>query len=136
MSGTTIQLLEPTKYKFNDVIANGFVTIPAAQNIDVTAYTTGSLLVRIHEISMGGLASVEVKVQQVLPSAQDPGRFFQGQVIGTVGVSNNDPAGRLLSQEISIPLGSYLTLLVDGMQGASTGTNVITISVDLSLKSC
>lgn len=134
MSGTTLSVLELTKYDFSDLASSGFVTIPAAQNIDVSAYTTGALLVRVHENGLGASASVEVKVQQVLPSPQDPGKFFQGSIIGTVAVTDADLPGRLLTQEITIPLGSYLTLLVAGLQTFNPTTLSLAISVDLSLK--
>lgn len=98
MSGTTISVLEPTQYNFNDLISNGYVIIPAAQNIDVSSYTSGALLVRIHETGLVGDASVEVKVQQVLPSPNDPAQFFEGNIIGTVPVTSSDPAGRMISR--------------------------------------
>ncbi len=138
MSGTTIPVIGMTTYNFVGLgIPNKESELPIAQNIDVTAYAEGALLVSVHDIDLDNSAQIDVIAYAVLPSPQDPSKQFKSSTaLGTVQLNNTNQEGKLVVAALTPPLGAFVTITVKG----KTSTNApsvltATISVDLSLKS-
>lgn len=137
MSGTTIPVIGMTTYNFLGLGANKEAEVPIAQNIDVTGYAEGTLLVRVHDLDLDNSAKIDVIAYPVLPSPQDPSREFKAAAVGqvtldTVATQN----GKLVVDALSGPLGAFLTITVKADTDATPPTVLTaTISVDLSLKS-
>lgn len=138
MSGTLLSLLDMTSYNFDDVGDAGSVETLLASNIDVSRYSSGDLLLRVHANSIGASASLKAELRRVLPSPQDPSKIFVQSLAGgiaSVTVDNSKAAASLLMDALDAPLGSYLNLYLVATQASTATTLSATISVELALKS-
>lgn len=139
MSGTLISLLDMTTYDFgNDVAQSQTITIPLVQNIDVSRWSHGALLVRVHSKDIGTGAEITLGVLPVLPSAQDPSKVFENtNALASVSIGEGTSAdAELLIDDLNQPLGGYVTLKLGAEQSGQGTVNIkATISVELVLKS-
>ncbi|MBN8613853.1 MAG: hypothetical protein J0L92_24870 [Deltaproteobacteria bacterium] len=107
-------------------------------DIDVSNWTSGELLMRVHSKNVTGATSViGVELRRTLPSPQDPSRTFEES--GTappqiVITPNTGAAPLLLLDAVNAPLGSFMNLYVRATQSSTPGTIQATISVELVLK--
>jgi len=132
MAGTILRLLHRTDLNFNSLQGNGSVTVWLKQNIDVSRYREGTLLVRAHSLTIGVGASLAVALRAVLPTQEDPAQFFRS----TADLISLSPvaAPTLLVGVLPANFGGYVSLLIRPTQPPTPVTLTATISVDLSLK--
>lgn len=134
MSGTLISLLPMTHFNFFHVSSNGELDSPLVQNIDVSGYSRGTLLVRTHERELASGGELKVRLVQVLPTMEDPSKFFQGATLAEVGFSAGTSGAALDLDALDEPLGGYVTLRVIGKHTTTATSLEATISVELLLQ--
>lgn len=138
MSGTVITILDRTQYRFASVVQGQDVVIRAAQNIDISQWPEGTLMVRVHakEIAASSGSKIKVALIRVLPSAEDPSVDFADEENPMALIELDDVVGQsnLLYAALPANTGPMVSLLVVGDQ-AGSGDLSATISVVLSLKS-
>lgn len=71
MSGRVVHLFSLRQFDFSDVTASQNVEIPIAKALDVSQYTEGKLVVRVHTNSISG-GSITVNTYITAPSAEEP----------------------------------------------------------------
>lgn len=139
MGGALIPVIEMTRFEFSGLSSGSGTEVLMKQNIDVTPYTSGSLIVRLHakNITSSTTATVNVNVYSVLPSPQDPSKLFRSAAaIATAAIDFNSGVDSLISATLSDPIGAFVSVTVEADQGASpAATFDVTISADLSMKS-
>lgn len=135
MSGIVMRLLPRTDYNFNNVQASTSVIIWPTQDVDVSRYREGTLLVRVHANTIGTTATFIAALRASLPSKEDPAQFFRAQSdLAYVQIVNSTPAPSLQPVALPAPFGGFVSLQLRASQPASTTNLSLTISVDLSLK--
>ncbi len=127
-----IRLLPRTDYNFSDLGANTSVTnVPLAQDVSLRSWGGGTLLVRVHAVTLSGGSSVRVDAKSVAPCAEEPASFFRGAVVGTVViVEGSVTAPSLRRGRLAAGVGNALSLFLT-VSKSSAGTLTFTISVDL-----
>lgn len=138
MSGTTMPVIGMTTYDFGGLgVPSKTAELIVAANLDVTAFTSATLLVAVHDIDLDQQAQIDVVAYAVLPSPQDPSKEFKRTTaLGTVTLNSGNQEGTLVAAALTPPIGAFITITVKG----TTVTNApsaltATISIDLSLKS-
>lgn len=114
--------------------ANSNVTVWLNQNIDVSRYREGTLLLRTHSLNIGVGATLPVILRAVLPTQEDPAQFFRSTVdLVTLNPTASAPPS-LQVAALPANFGGYVSLLVRPTQPASQLSIIATLSVELSLK--
>lgn len=134
MSGTLLSLLPMTRFNFLNVSSAGTVDAPLVQNIDVSGYSKGTLLVRTHEQDIASGGELKVRLVRVLPTMEDPTKFFQGGTSAEVSLGAGTSGAALDLDDLEQPLGGYVTLRVIGTHTTASTTLDVTISVELLLQ--
>lgn len=135
MTGTLLSVLEMTSYTFTGLGDAAEASQLIASNVDVTRWSQGALLVRVHANSIGSGAHLYVRVRPVLPSPQDPTRKFEGATdLAEVDVVSTTVAPSLEVDAFATPIGSYVNVYVEAKQHSTATTLAATISVELVLK--
>jgi hypothetical protein len=73
-----MRLLSRTDFNFANVQGNQTVTVWPTQDIDVSRYREGTMLVRVHSSTIGPTATLVAALRSALPSKEDPAQFFRG----------------------------------------------------------
>lgn len=133
MRHQVIPLLAKTDYDFSSLSAPTRVAnIPLVQNIDISQWGTGTLVVRLHSgTDMKSLGSFRIDARTVAPSDEDPGAFFRGPIIGTIrqnSVGLNPPS--VLLTRLADNAGAAMSLFLTVDQVAATDLKFV-ISIDL-----
>jgi len=128
-----IPLLARTDYDFSSLpTATRITNLPLVQNVDISQWGTGTLVVRLHSgTDLKAFSSFRVDARAVAPSDEDPGAFFRGRIIGTVQQSSvglNPPS--LLHTRLADNAGGAMSLFLTVDQ-VVTNDLVVTISIDL-----
>lgn len=79
MSGVVMRLLSRTDFNFANVQGNQTVTVWPTQDIDVSRYREGTMLVRVHSSTIGPTATLVAALRSALPSKEDPAQFFRAR---------------------------------------------------------
>lgn len=137
MRSQLVRLLPRTDYDFS-VLSAGTVlaNIPLVQNVDISQWGTGTLIVRVHSDDTKVGNSFRIDARSVAPTDEDPARFFRGGIVATVLLA--------LPPGVSSIVGAYETRLTDNagvaislflsVNKAVGGTHSVTVSVDLLLQ--
>ena len=128
-----LAILEKQQFDFSSLQASTSTVFVVHRAIDVMEWPRAALQVRVHSVDIGTNASIDVKVDIVSQTPEDPGVDF---VLDGTSVSIDDAvtAPTLLEPVVLGGMGAALRLSIEGNQ-ASTPTNVkATISADLILK--
>ena len=137
MAGTVFTLLERTDYNYSVLGANAAtVEIPIFQNVDISYWREGTLLIRVHELSLGNAAAKFIfRLRSVLPSGEDPGKFFRDTTTVAELTIGQSTAPYLVKAALSANAGAMVSLFMVAQQGPTAGQGVAgTFSVALSLK--
>jgi hypothetical protein len=132
MSGHVAPLFHKQEFDFSG--GNG--TVVVVRQIDVSRWTQGEVLVRVHSNSITGstTGTIAVVAKSVSLTNQDPATdFIDGTAVATATVSDSSTAGTLKRASLTTPFGSGLQIQVVATKGTST-TVKATISVDLVVK--
>ena len=72
MAGVSMNLLSKREFNFD----SGSGTVTVLKAVDVTPYTEGVLLVRVHAADIAGSSSMQVRARTTAPSTEDPSVDF------------------------------------------------------------
>lgn len=137
MSGAIIPIFSRRSFDFDDVAAsNKYVEITIAKAIDVSQYTEGTLLVRVHDNNVASNAQIDILVKATAPTSEDPAKDFVGSTVATVTVDENVNAPTLMKASFSADPGQMVTVTVKGWQvsGSAVACNAV-LSAELVVKS-
>jgi hypothetical protein len=130
MAVDVIPTIPKRTYDFSD----GGATVVVERALDVTAASSGSLLVRVHEAQFDGSGgSVKVVAKVSAPSREQPEADFVGPEVASVTIEGTPEVPLLLKEDLDPEFGGFLWIEVVGTQG-SGATTMATISVDLAMK--
>ena len=133
MRHQVIPLLPKTDYDFSSLSGPTRITdLPLVQNIDISQWGTGTLVVRLHDgTDLKSLGSFRIDARTVAPSDEEPGVFFRGPIIGTVRQSSVDlnPPSLLLTR-LADHAGVAMSLFLTVDQIVTTDL-IFIISIDL-----
>lgn len=128
MAGTTIPLFTKRQVSF---AASG--TITQVKAVDVSQWTEGVILVRVHAHDVGTGSSIDVRARTTAPSADEPDTDFVNDASdvakATVGT---DSSIKLYSDAFSSDFGGALEIALVGTKGA--GNCTATLSAELVVK--
>jgi hypothetical protein len=142
MAGVTLRLLNRTKYQFNDALSttsSKVLIIPLVQNIDVAGYTQGTLLVRIHGVSIPASGpTIEFGLRTTAPTEEDPNSSYDSTVdlVTKPSVTSNTTTGLLAPASYTSGAGGLVSLFMQVTTGTAVAASLyVIVSVDLVLKS-
>lgn len=137
-SGTVIPVLPPTHFNFSYLGVGAQESVPLAAAIDVSDFSTGALVVRLHENKMtsGRAASVSVLVFATAPCADDPREFRRNE--GDIGIQitdiSVDVAPKYFEGLIGLVNGPCYSVELQVTQGVSASALAFQLSVDLVMR--
>jgi hypothetical protein len=134
MAGTILRLMPRTDFDFGKVQASNSVIVWTSQNIDVSRYREGTMLVRVHALNIGTTATLVVALRAVQPSQEDPAQYFRSTTDLAFVVLGNGTAPQLQVAALPANFGGFVSLQLRASQPAVATTLIATLSVDLSLK--
>ncbi|HLT35693.1 MAG TPA: hypothetical protein VK034_05390 [Enhygromyxa sp.] len=106
------------------------------KTIDVTQYTEGTLLVRVHANDIGPDAKIEVIASATAPAGDDPERDFVGSTVVTATIDAAVAAPALIRASFATDPGEMVTITVRGSQTSSAPTSCAAeLSAELVVKS-
>lgn len=139
MPGTILSLLPKTTFSFggNVLAANALQEIPIALNVDTLPWTSGTILLRIHDAptwSTGAEATAALYASA--PTSDDPAKVFRALTpLGSVNAKQADNIGAPFLKTGTISaLAGTADLLISFKQATSSVQYTLTISVDVALK--
>lgn len=129
----TIPLFTKRVFEFG-----GSHTQVAVKAVDVSQYTEGVVLVRVHANDISaGTGTIDVMARMTAPSSDEPDTDFvrdgSSEEKAKATVDENSAAGDLEVGALSSDFGSFLRIDLDGTMGTS-GTVKATLSADLVVK--
>jgi hypothetical protein len=134
MSGAVLSLLDRTSYDFSGLGQGTGTTVRVARNIDISRWSEGTLMVRVHAKTIAG-GTIKVYLERVLPSAEDPSiEFVDTNPVASIQILGTEQEN-LLTAALPANCGAMMTLVVHGGQTVGDDNLKATISVVLSLKS-
>jgi hypothetical protein len=130
-------LFSARRFDFGGVESSGAVDLWVAEAIDVSAYSSARLNVRVHEADIAGSAKIEVVVYTAAPSPEDPKKtFLVASAVAVVELSEllvTGGAGILRGATI-YTLGSFVAVAVRGTQGGTVSDCNAILSAELVLR--
>jgi len=139
MPGVIYRVLPKTTFDFSSMNGNNqSLSYVVTRGIDVSAYMEATALFRVHSYSITHTPSLKIEFWPEVPTPEDPGlnSEFSGSgptLAWTVALSGlSVPACNLVG---TVTSGFFLRLKVTGVQGATAGTLIATISADLVARS-
>jgi hypothetical protein len=141
MAGKVIRVLPMRKFVFTNVGTGDTQKVLIADGIDVSGYTSGELVARLHSgssIDQGDPPTkASVVVYQDCPTPEDPASAFQGGSIATAEFDKDDAASAPEPSVVAMennPLGNFIGVTVEGTQETTGTTFEVILSADLVLR--
>lgn len=139
MAGMTLNVVPKSDYIFSPMLipASAAFTLPLAQNVDISRFREGTLIVRVHAAAtVTANSTVRVLVRTVAPTFEDPSVFFRYTTsnLASVTIVGAAPAGTLYTSGWTGNGGGMVSVFFDVAYGVTAGALSVTLSVDLSLK--
>lgn len=135
-----IPVLTERVYDFSGLGAGASAAVVLVKALDVTAYRSGSLQVRVLDPTWSGGASpcsAAVKAYTTAPSSDDPSAdFVADSASATATLANGGSTasdGDLVQDALDSNFGSHLRLVLEVTQGTPAGTFQFTISAAMEL---
>lgn len=126
MSGMTIPLFTKRTFTFADTM-----TVPVVKAVDVSHYTEGSLIVRVHGGTIDA-GSIAVRARTTAPSPEDPSVDFVSTSNAAIVTLTTASSGDLGTGALSSDFGGFLRVDVVGTY--VSGTLTATLSAELVVK--
>jgi hypothetical protein len=127
MAGMTIPLFTKRAFTFSAT-----TTTPVVKAVDVSHYTEGALIVRVHGGTIDA-GSIAVRARTTAPSPEDPAvDFVSTSNVAVVTLSTGLGSGDLGVGALSANFGGFLRVDVVGTY--SSGTLSATLSAELVVK--
>jgi hypothetical protein len=135
MSGRVVNLFSMRQFDFSNVGDDDTLELPIVKALDVSQYTEGKIVVRIHNHSVPSGGSIDIKAYITAPSVEDPSvEFTATSAIGSASVVYGSANPGLVTGNITSNFGGMLKITVLGDQPATATTMTATLSADLVLK--
>ncbi len=136
MSGTVKTLFCQRLFDFGDVGANGSETVVVERAVDVREYGDAVLQVKVHSLTVGTGAKIEVSVTTISPASEDPEQdFLAASAAATATVDASSTAGTLVVVGVGSDFGAFLQVAVTGTQPGATTNVRAQLSAELVLRS-
>jgi hypothetical protein len=133
-----IPILTERLYDFSNLGSGAQSDVVLVKALDVTAYRSGTLQVRVHDADYGPNApTLEVVAYMSCPSTDDPSQDFVGDAKATVTLKDATTtvaAGELGQDDLAASFGSHLRIVLEATQSDPFDTLSATISAELVLK--
>lgn len=135
MSGRIVNILSLREFDFTDVGDGDSVEIPIVKALDVSQYTEGKILVRVHNHDVPANGSIDVKAYITAPSIEDPSReFILPTAVATASVVQGSGNPGLVTGNLTSNFGAMLKITVVGTQPSTATTLTATLSAEIVLK--
>jgi hypothetical protein len=132
-----IPILTERLYDFSNLGSGATSDVVIVKAIDVSAYRSGTLQVRVHDADYGSNSpTLKVVAYMTCPSIDDPSVDFVGDAKATVtleGGVTTVAAGELGDAALAASFGSHLRIVVEATQADPADTLRATLSADLVL---
>jgi hypothetical protein len=139
MPSVIYRALSKTTFNFNSLNGNNQTFgYTVARHLDVADFYEFSVIWRIHSVSITQTPSVKLEVWAEVPTEDDPGMNCETGFITTTTVALSSlavPYVIVQGKTANNYWGYSLRLKVFGIQGATAGNLVVTLSADLVGKS-
>jgi hypothetical protein len=140
MAGTVITLFPKRTFTFTNMVGSTSLEVPLIKAIDVTEWTQGTLIVRVHSATISAAAStIDVLLKTTAPTPEDPATDYlvvPASAVATASitqtVSNNDPC--IVVAQLSTGFGNMLQLSVQATQATSSSTLTAVLSAMLVVR--
>ncbi len=137
MSGTTQSVITKRTFDFSKLQSGQTQEIPLCRAIDVTGAKQIDLVVRVHSKTITSTGQIDVNVQGVSLTGEEPNTDFilygaGGSIttLATVSMTTSLTAPFLLVSSLSAPWGPMIRVLLKGT-GATSATIQAALSIDL-----
>lgn len=132
MAGTTIVLFTRRVFDFTNVGNALSVEIPMVKAIDVTEWTSGQLIIRVHSGTnvTGATGNAQVLLKVTAPTEEDPAvDFVDPTAVATATINNTVSSAKptIVRATLSAGFGGMLQCSVKG-----TGQTSQTVKADIS----
>jgi hypothetical protein len=139
-AGTTIPLFSKRTFTFTNVVGATTMEVPLIKAIDVTEWTQGTLIVRVHSATIATAGSkLDVMLKTTAPTPEDPALDFLVVPASAVAsatidqtVANNDPC--VVVAQLSSGFGNMLQLSIQASQVTSSTTMTAALSAMLVMR--
>ncbi|MBZ0120718.1 MAG: hypothetical protein K8H88_27235 [Sandaracinaceae bacterium] len=124
-----------TDFDFSGLQAGASVgSLPLAQNLNVSRWGGGTLMVRVHEATLQSGSYFRIDAYVVAPTDEQPDALFRERTVATVvGHQASVSVPSLLHCRLAAAMGAHISLYLTVNQ-AKLGACTFTISVDLLLE--
>jgi hypothetical protein len=137
MVGTQITLFPRRVFDYSSVAQGEMLTTHLIKAIDVSQYTEGTLLVRVHSrTNIRGDATFKVVLAITSPTAEDPATdFLRNKPVAEATVNSATEVPSLMVEQLTAGFGAQLAVFVRATRPAGdTGPIQAELSAELVLK--
>lgn len=132
-----IPILTERLYDLSNLGSGAQTTVVLVKALDVVAYRSGTLQVRVHDADYGSnTPTLEVVAYMTCPSKDDPSQDFVGDAKATVTLKDGSTtvaAEGLGQDDLAASFGSHLRIVLEATQADPADTLQATISAELVL---
>ena len=132
-----IPILTERVFDFSNLGSSATSDVVLVKALDVTAYRSGALKIRVHDSDYGaGSPTLQIVAYMTSPSSDDPGQDFVGSAKATVvlkDATTQIDAGELAKDALDASFGSHLRIVLESTQASTPDTLQATISAELAL---
>jgi hypothetical protein len=132
----SFEVIPRSDFSFN-AAASSTTEIPIAVRVDITACVSGILVVRLHAKSFASTTAQTVVAAQAISYSEDePTLLFMASfpTFALITIANADAPPRLHSSGFNKPASNMARVVVQHLQGLSTGICTLTLSAELVLR--
>jgi len=141
MAGQVVRVIPRTTLKISSSVGQGQTQILASVGrIDTSQYKEGTLMVRLHSLSVTNSPAVTVTVKSDGYTAEDPGQdFIESTELASITKTGLTDATAPYFETKDLlagtqALGGMAYVEVEGTQASSAAEQTIELSVDIALK--
>ena len=137
MAGMTVPLFNEQDFDFDNLSSSTSANVTIAKALDVTPYTEGRILVRVHGVDVGTGSDLTLYAYMAAPSNEEPNTDFvfddqTSDAIAVATVSASAATADLVVANFDANFGSHVRLVLTATKG--TGNCNASLSADLALK--
>lgn len=135
MTGSVQSVISRRTFTFSSVGTSGNVEIPLVRALDVTDAKSIDLQVRLHSMTIGSGASVDITAYAISLTNEEPDTdFILSSARATIILNNSSSAPSLHLASLSSPFGTMIRVTIKGTQPGSAQTITVTVSIDLIVR--
>jgi len=132
MAGVLHNITSRRTFTFTNTALSNSIEIPLVRALDTLDAKALELLVRVHSVSIGTGASIDIKAYPISLTSEEPDTdFIKSTAVATVTLSPSTTAPSLSLAALSTPYGHMVRISITGTQASSSQTITATLSIDL-----